>query len=618
MAKRNLILLTQRGNLYEIAFSYDPIVIGMIKAIPSRQWVPERKIWTIHKDYVGWLIKDLTASGYGDNVLIKSEEELNVNREIATTQSIPDIDISNIPFYVEEGSKPYQHQLDFMKYALGRQAAGYKSGFMVCDEQGLGKTIEALNLAMFNREKFGYKHCLIICCINGSKFNWKADIAKHTKGKEQPYILGTRYKRDGSEKIATGEDKLYDLLTLTGYGKKVNKPLPYFIVCNIETFRMRDRKSFPITDAIIHLINSGEIGMVIIDEIHKNASPSSLQGKQLIRIKQTTGQKAMWLPMTGTPIVNKPTDVYIPLMLVDGHNYTNYHMWCKQFCVYGGYGDKEIIGYKNIPMLKGMVEHNMIRRLKENVIDLPDKIYYDEYVENTKYQRDLYESIRYDLYANREQIRHSMNPLASIMKLRQVNGSPELVDSELKLDKSYLKKNAKMARLIELLAEIHMRGEKVLVFSNWVNPLRTLYKIIISCYKVCYFTGTMTADAREQQKQLFMTDPSYTVMVGTIGAMGTTHTLTAANNVIFLDEPWTPTDKIQAIDRAHRIGSAKPVNIYTLITRGTIDDKVHQIIYTKSGVSKYIVDNKLDIKAHPELVDLLLDKKEIGYENNMF
>ena len=124
-----------------------------------------------------------------------------------------------------------------------------------------------------------------------------------------------------------------------------------------------------------------------------------------------------------------------------------------------------------------------------------------------------------------------------------------------------------MSRLIELIDEIQLRGEKVLVFSNWVQPLRTLYKIINSRYKVCYFTGTMSAEAREQQKQLFMTDPSYTVMIGTVGAMGTTHTLTAANNVIFLDEPWTPTDKVQAEDRAHRIGSSKPVNIYT-VTKG--------------------------------------------------
>ena len=84
------------------------------------------------------------------------------------------------------------------------------------------------------------------------------------------------------------------------------------------------------------------------------------------------------------------------------------------------------------------------------------------------------------------------------------------------------------------------------------------------------------------------------------------HTLTVANNVIFYDEPWNATDKEQAEDRVHRIGTSQSVNIYTIITKGTVDERVHDIIFTKSGVSKYIVDGSLDIHSNPELFDLLL------------
>ena len=190
------------------------------------------------------------------------------------------------------------------------------------------------------------------------------------------------------------------------------------------------------------------------------------------------------------------------------------------------------------------------------------------------------------------------------MKLRQVNGSPELVE-EMPIDTQYYKNNAKLQRLLSLLEEIHERSEKTLIFSNWVEPLRTLYKFIAPRYKVCCFTGTMSEADRQKHKQVFQSNPEYTVMIGTIAAMGTTHTLTAATNVIFYDEPWTPSDKEQATDRAHRIGSTQPINIYTLITAGTIDEKVHNILYTKSGISKFIVDN-LDIRKDPELFDLLL------------
>ena len=97
-------------------------------------------------------------------------------------------------------------------------------------------------------------------------------------------------------------------------------------------------------------------------------------------------------------------------------------------------------------------------------------------------------------------------------------------------------------------------------------------------------------------------------MVGTIGALGTTHTLTSANNVIFYDEPWTYTDKLQAEDRCHRVGTNSSVNIYTLLSKDTVDERVHDIVYGKKDVAGYIVDNKLDFRNNPDLVYKLLGK----------
>lgn len=595
-----MIVVSLNADVYEIKFPYDPVVISMVKNVPGKIWHSESKMWTIPKDKLGWLLNEFKGTRYEHAVQIISEEDINVNQTLDVTNVIPNIDISRIPYYVKEGAKPYQHQLDFMKYAIHRQLTGNMNGFLVADEPGLAKTNESMNLAIYNKKQYGYKHCLIICCINTSKYNWRDDISEHTKGEYQPYILGSRLKRNGDVKseIASA-DKLADLQKMTMYGK--DNPLPYFIITNIESFRSDAGKKF--TQALINAINNGEISMIIVDEVHKNMSSSSSQGKNIAKVQEATKGKVMWIPMTGTPITNKPLDLYLPMKLIQTHRYNSYWLWSHQFAIFGQYSG-EILGYKNMPRLKSMLQSNMIRRLKKDVLDLPEKIQFTEYVENTPFQKKLYAKVSGELEKQRDEIVTALNPLARLMKLRQVNGSPELVE-EMPIDTQYYKNNAKLQRLLLLLEEIHERGEKTLIFSNWVEPLKTLYKFIAPKYKVCCFTGTMSEADRQKHKQVFQSNPEYTVMIGTIAAMGTTHTLTAATNVIFYDEPWTPSDKEQATDRAHRIGSTQPINIYTLITAGTIDEKVHNILYTKSGISKFIVDN-LDIRKDPELFDLLL------------
>lgn len=610
-----MIFITQNQAVYEIKFKYDLDVIEKIKNVPGRCWVPDRKIWTIPRDKLGFLIKGFEGTRYENMLQITSDEHINENAKLNTTTYIPNIDISDIKFHVKEGAKPYKHQLDFMKYAIDRQNKGNTSGFMVCDDQGLAKTCESMNLALYNKEKYKYKHCLVICCINSSKYNWKQDIIDHTRGEYTPYILGDRIKRNGNIREGSSEDKLYDLETLTCYKK--DEPLPYFIILNIEAIRFKQKlKSskkgkkfdthYSIADRIIELINNGEINMVIIDEVHKNMSPQSKQGEQILNIKVKTGNKALWLPMSGTPITNKPTDVYTPLKLVNGHNYKSFYSWCNFFCVTGDYGAMDIIGYKNIPTLKDMISYHMIRRLKDDVLDLPPKIRYDEYINNTPYQDKLYSIVLTNLRGMLSSIALSPNPLAQLMRLRQVNGSPEILDPELKIDKTYISHNAKMQRLIELVDEIVDRGEKLIVFSNWVEPLRTIYRILSEKHKICSFTGTMTTQDRQKHKEVFMNNPEYKILLGTIGAAGTTHTFTASNNIIFYDEPWTPSDKQQAEDRIYRIGTTKSVNIYTLISRNTVDERVHDILYRKSTMSDLLVDNKLDLYKRPDLLDWIL------------
>ncbi|MBQ3185909.1 MAG: DEAD/DEAH box helicase [Firmicutes bacterium] len=605
-----MIQISQNNDVYEIRSKYDPTFIEIIKSIPGRRWLPDPKVWTIPLDKLGFLLNAVVGTDYEDALQINSQEYLGVNQTFDKTKTIPDVDISKVKFYVEDGKELYQHQKDTMKYALYRDQTGRHSGFLLGDQPGLGKTLSVMNLALHRKLTRKDKHCLVICCINTAKYNWYEDIIKHTNGEQIPYLIGTRKNRKGVESIRGSKEKLDDLLTLKKYGQKKNgEKLPYFLIINIEAIRYKEGRKYPIADRIIELINEGKINMIAVDEIHKNCSPTSNQGKQVLKIKKQTGKKLEWIPMTGTPITKSPLDCFLPFRLIDAHDYSSFYLWSQNFCVYGGFGGHEVIGYKNMPQLKSMVQDNMLRRLKKDVLDLPPKIHITEYVENTPYQQRLYAQVRGDMLAQKGVLQASMNPLAQFIRLRQVNGYPEVIDKNLSpTSKDYLSKNAKMKRILEII-DLHVsQGEKVVVYSNWVEPLRTLYRYVSKKYKTCCYTGTMSDADKEKNKRVFTTNPEYMVMLGTIGALGTSHTLTVAHVEIFFDEPWNATDKEQAEDRCHRISATEPLMIYTMLTTGTVDDRVHNIVYTKDGIAKYIVDDDLDFKKHPELFDLLLSE----------
>lgn len=600
----NKINVIESDNVYEISFQYDPSVIELIKNVPGRRWNSEEKLWTIPSSNLGMLLNQFKGTMYEYSLNVYSSENIDVTPSLDVSVKIPDVDISDFEFQVAYGMHPYKHQLDFIKYASNK--AG--KGFLLGDDMRLGKSLEVLNLALYRKQhNSNFKRCLIICNIATSRFNWIDDINKHIHSEECGYILGSRIKRNGDITYKDSKEKLEDLELNRTYGKKGSDPLPFYIITNVESIRYKSGKSYPIAEAIIDMVNAGEINMIAIDEVHVNMSPQSMQGKVISKIFNDTLGNVEWIPMSGTPVTKSPIDLYLPLKLVKGHSFKSYWAWCQHYCIYGGYGNHDIISFKNIPEIKIMLQMNMLRRLKSQVHDMPPKNRIIEYVENTEYQKKLYKEHQLDLMSRREAIINSMNPMTELLILRQINGSPELVDKDIEIDTSYIKYNAKLQRLLDLIHEIvDIRQEKVIIYSNWVKPLQTLYKFISKEHKVCCFTGTMKEEVRQKHKRVFINNPNYKILIGTIGALGTAHTLTVANNVIFYDEPWNPDIRTQAEDRIYGLNTTKTANVYTILTKDTVDDRVHNILANKQMISDYMIDGDMSIRKNPQLFDMLL------------
>lgn len=327
--------------------------------------------------------------------------------------------------------------------------------------------------------------------------------------------------------------------------------------------------------------------------VHNCKDSTSLQGRALLSLKAESV-----VALTGTPLMNNAVDLFTPLKFIGAEDHSLF-AFKNHYCIMGGFGGHQVVGYKNLPELQAVLDKCMLRRLKKDVLDLPEKIYFNDFVDMTTSQTKIYNSILEDLRQNIDKVKLSPNPLTMLIRLRQATGEPSMLSSE-------AKGNPKFDRLLELVEDIVAEGKKCIVFSNWTAVLNPAYELLVQKgYQPALYTGD-NKDTREDDKLRFKTDKNCKVICGTIGAMGTGLTLTEATTVIFLDEPWSRAIKDQAEDRAHRIGTKENLNIITIMCKDTIDEKIHNIVYRKGKMSDIIVDKEEDLFKNPNVINYLL------------
>ena len=542
-----------------VSFPFNMEIVDRLRSYPTRYWNPDTKEWEvpfIDMNYLQSDFKDYKTQTIDERGII----------DIAPKKEVKQINY-------QYKTKPFEHQELGVKYGLEHDK------WLLGDEQGLGKSKQAIDIACAKKQQLGYKHCLIICGVNGLKWNWANEVKTHSN--ETAHILGQRTNKNGLVTIKGNNEKIEDLRNIVSIKD-------YFIITNVESLRNN-----AITDILIKLCKSKVVNMIVADEVHKMKNPQSQQGKAFLKLNSEYK-----LAMTGTPMMNTPLDLYIILKWLEYEQHA-YYAFKNHYCMMGGFGGYEVVGYKNLSEITDMLDKIMLRRLKDDVLDLPDKTYVNEFVDMSPKQEVIYKEIKNNLIANIDKVANEgVSPLANLIRLRQATGYTGILSTT-------IQESAKLDRAEELVEDAIANGKKVVLFSNWTSITDEMFTRLKKKYNGVLITGETEDSRRQQLVDEFQTNNKCKFLLGTTGAIGTGLTLTAGSVEIFLDEPWNAALKEQAEDRCHRIGQKNNITIYTLMCKNTIDEWVHNLVVMKGDMSKLIIDGK-PITNNIELVKYLL------------
>jgi len=419
--------------------------------------------------------------------------------------------------------------------------------FILADDMGLGKTTSTIIAAL----EAGAKKILIICPAT-LKINWKREIENYS---------------DRSTYIAEGKNfsTEHDFVIIN-----------YDIIKNFHDPKKKDDSQ----------ILRADFDLVIIDEAHYIKNAQAQRTKLINDLVKKVDR--LWL-LTGTPMTSRPIDYYNLLSLIDSPVAKNWMAYVIRYCQ--GYQFKvgprkvwNVMGASNLEELRDRTLGLTLRRLKEDVLDLPDKIITPVYLRS---KSKLYEEVMGDYYnwyeKNPEESKSLTVQFTKLTKVRQI-----IADE-------------KIAQTIELAENIIEQDKKVIIFCNFTDSLNKICEHFgKSAVKL---DGSMSKGERQLSVDQFQDNEKVKVFVGNIKAAGVGLTLTAAEAVIMNDLSFLPSDHSQAEDRAYRYGQKNNVLVYYPIFENTIEGIIYDILANKKQVISTILgDNQNSPDAAEEIL----------------
>jgi hypothetical protein len=315
--------------------------------------------------------------------------------------------------------------------------------------------------------------------------------------------------------------------------------------------------------------------LIVVDEAHYISNSQAKRTKLLNDIIQKIGK--VWL-LSGTPMTSRPINYYNLLNLVDSpvaHNWMAYAIrYCEgyQFSV----GNKKVwkvTGASNLEELRDRTKSLVLRRLKEEVLDLPDKIITPVYLRLKSKEYENLMGEYYDWYEKSEESKSLTVQFSKLMKVRQIIAQEKIKNT------------------IELAENIIEQGKKVIIFTNFTETLNT----IVSHFgkSAVKLDGSMSKTQRQYSVDQFQENEKITVFVGNLKAAGVGITLTAAEAVIMNDLSFVPSDHAQAEDRSYRYGQKNNVLVYYPLFENTIEGVIYDILNHKKQVFETVMgDNE--------------------------
>ena len=432
----------------------------------------------------------------------------------------------------------YSHRppLSHQKEAIEKLAGSKR--FILADDMGLGKTISAIIAALeTNVQK------ILIICPASLKINWQREI--------QNYTDRSIYIADGKN-FSTEHD---------------------FVIVNYDILK----NFYDLKDSKKSQITLGNFELIIIDEAHYIQNGQAQRTKLVNSFSKDS--KYLWL-LTGTPMTSRPMNYFNLLNLIESPVAQNWMAYAIRYCQ--GYqfmaGKRKIwntSGASNLEELRDRTSKQVLRRLKTEVLDLPDKIITPVYLKLKSKEYVEVVGEYFDWYNTKKEESKSLTiQFSKLMKVRQI-----IADEKIK-------------STIELAQNIIDQDKKVIIFTNFTNTLQQIHQHFGK--QSVYLDGSCSKPHRQHAVDEFQENDKIKVFVGNLKAAGVGITLTAGEACIMNDLSFVPSDHQQAEDRAYRYGQKNSVSVYYPIFENTIEGVIYDILSSKKNIIDTVMGDNID------------------------
>lgn len=326
--------------------------------------------------------------------------------------------------------------------------------------------------------------------------------------------------------------------------------------------------------------------MIICDESSKIKNPQAKQSKALHRLGKISKHNMI---LTGTPVTNNPLDFFSQYKFLDESIFGgSYYSFRARYAIMGGYGNYQVVGYKNLPELTEKAHSIAFRITKKEALDLPEQVDVTRYVELEPMARAIYNQVERDSYAELSQGEVVVrNVLTKLLRLSQITGG--FIKNEFSEIEEQVS-SAKLNALEEIIEECLDADKKVVVFARFISEIDAITKML-KHYGIKYSLIRGDVKDRASEVEKFQNDKDVKVFVGQLQTTGMGLTLTASDTAVFYSLSYNFADYEQAKARIHRIGQKNNCTYIHLIAKKTIDEKVMEALSKKKNIADLVVDN---------------------------